>query len=67
MLYKFYLLDLRAYIDKSQDALMYWSRHKGKANISIIIKMKCGEDDLLFPIGIKEKVELLEIILNYLI
>ncbi|MBQ5918392.1 MAG: ATP-binding protein [Lachnospiraceae bacterium] len=59
LLYKFYLLDLRTYIDKSQDGLMYWSRHKGKANISIIIKMKYGEDDLLFPIGIKEKVELL--------
>lgn len=60
VLYKFYLLDLRTYIDKSHEIIMYWNRHKGKANISIIIKRKCGEDELLFPIGIKEKVELLD-------
>lgn len=60
LLYKFYLLDLRTYIDKSHEIIMYWSRHKGKANISIIINKKCGEGGLLFPIRIKEKVELLD-------
>ena len=60
LLYKFYLLDLRTYIDKSCEAVMYWSRHKGKANISIIVRRKYEGGELLFPIGIKEKVELLD-------
>ena len=38
---------------------MYWNRHRGKANISLIIKREREGEDLLFTIGIKEKVELL--------
>ena len=58
LLYKFYILDLRTYIDKSQEVIMYWSRHKGKANIPILVQRKC-EEELLFPVDIKQNVELL--------
>ena len=60
LLYKFMIMDLRTYIDKREEMIMYWSKYKAKANIPMIIKVERGMEEILFPVGIKENVRLLD-------